>query len=236
VPLQALHTFGFRGEALSSLAALGELSVITRTADQAAATRLEFDHSGHLSSSSPVARAVGTTVAVKDLFAALPVRRQVRALSHCVVWYGVLRGVVWCGVVWCGALYISCCVASVWCEVVCCAVCCAGLCCAVLRKPLKCAVVGVPIPAGVFQECEAGGCQAEAAAAAVCHHDWTGVHGMAWHGAAWHGTAWHGMAWGGMAWHGMAWHGAAWHGMAWHCITQERWEVSKDPDLHLVVP
>lgn len=93
IPLQALHTFGFRGEALSSLAALGELSVITRTADQAAATRLEFDRSGHLSSSSPVARAVGTTVAVKDLFAALPVRRQVRAL----------RGVVWCGVVWCAA-------------------------------------------------------------------------------------------------------------------------------------
>jgi DNA mismatch repair ATPase MutL len=33
-PVQRLHTFGFRGEALSSLAALGELSVVTRTAEQ----------------------------------------------------------------------------------------------------------------------------------------------------------------------------------------------------------
>jgi hypothetical protein len=74
---QGLHTFGFRGEALSSLAALGELSVITRTAGQAAATRLDFDRDGHLTGSTPVARAVGTTVAVKDLFVALPVRRQV---------------------------------------------------------------------------------------------------------------------------------------------------------------
>lgn len=75
---QALHTFGFRGEALSSLAALGDLSVITRTADQAAANRLEFDRDGHLTSTTPVARAVGTTVALKELFAPLPVRRQVR--------------------------------------------------------------------------------------------------------------------------------------------------------------
>lgn len=74
---QSLHTFGFRGEALSSLAALGGLTVITRTAEQAAATRLEFDRDGRLTSSTPVARAVGTTVAVKDLFSALPVRRQV---------------------------------------------------------------------------------------------------------------------------------------------------------------
>jgi DNA mismatch repair protein PMS2 len=79
---QALHTFGFRGEALSSLAALGELSVITRTAEQTAATRLEFDRDGNLTRSTPVARAVGTTVAIKDLFAPLPVRRQVRR-GHC---------------------------------------------------------------------------------------------------------------------------------------------------------
>jgi DNA mismatch repair protein PMS2 len=72
-----LHTFGFRGEALSSLSALSELSVVTRTAEQAAAVRLEYDRDGKLVGSTPCARAVGTTVAIKDLFAPLPVRRQV---------------------------------------------------------------------------------------------------------------------------------------------------------------
>lgn len=87
--LQSLHTYGFRGEALSSLSALGELAVITRTAELAAATRLEFDRDGRLTASSPVARAVGTTVAVKDLFGTLPVRRQVRSHLLCrgqVLW------------------------------------------------------------------------------------------------------------------------------------------------------
>ena len=92
IAVQSLHTYGFRGEALSSLSALGDLSVITRTADQAAGTRLEFDRDGRLTSSSPVARAVGTTVAVKDLFAALPVRRQVRSNGR--AWR-----ILWCGVV-----------------------------------------------------------------------------------------------------------------------------------------
>lgn len=82
---QDLHTFGFRGEALSALAALSQLTVITRTAAQTAATRLEFDRHGCLTSSSPVARAVGTTVAVKDLFDSLPVRRQVNEGRSCLL-------------------------------------------------------------------------------------------------------------------------------------------------------
>ena len=32
--MKALHTFGFRGEALSSLCAVSEVAVVTRTADQ----------------------------------------------------------------------------------------------------------------------------------------------------------------------------------------------------------
>jgi len=45
---QALGTFGFRGEALSSLCALAELSVVTRTASQDVGARLEYDHGGRL--------------------------------------------------------------------------------------------------------------------------------------------------------------------------------------------
>lgn len=60
------------------MCALAEVSVITRTADDAVAMRLEYDKDGKLVQQTACARAVGTTVAIKDLFAPLPVRRQVR--------------------------------------------------------------------------------------------------------------------------------------------------------------
>ncbi|KAK9789027.1 hypothetical protein WJX73_005134 [Symbiochloris irregularis] len=72
--LQDLSTFGFRGEALSSLCAVASVCVTTRTGEQAAAARLAFSHSGQLASSVPAARAVGTTVSVADIFKPLPVR------------------------------------------------------------------------------------------------------------------------------------------------------------------
>ncbi|GLC44959.1 hypothetical protein PLESTB_000668600 [Pleodorina starrii] len=74
--LTSVSTYGFRGEALSSLCAVSELSVVTRTAEQAAGVRLEYDHEGHLTGRSAAPRAVGTTVAVKNLFATLPVRHK----------------------------------------------------------------------------------------------------------------------------------------------------------------
>ncbi|KAI4341690.1 hypothetical protein MLD38_026383 [Melastoma candidum] len=70
--LQSLTTFGFRGEALSSLCALGELTVETRTKKEAVASHLTFDHSGLLVSQESSARQVGTTVAMRKLFANLP--------------------------------------------------------------------------------------------------------------------------------------------------------------------
>ncbi|ONH93891.1 hypothetical protein PRUPE_8G259200 [Prunus persica] len=72
--LQSLTTFGFRGEALSSLCALGNLSVETRTKNELVATHLTFDHSGLLVAEKKTARQVGTTVTVKSLFSNLPVR------------------------------------------------------------------------------------------------------------------------------------------------------------------
>ena len=42
-PPQSVSTYGFRGEALSSLAALSALAVVTRTPQQAAGVRLEYD-------------------------------------------------------------------------------------------------------------------------------------------------------------------------------------------------
>ncbi|KAL3328737.1 hypothetical protein AABB24_036053 [Solanum stoloniferum] len=74
--LQSLVTFGFRGEALSSLCALGDLTVETRTKNEQIATHLTFDHSGLLIAERNIARQVGTTVTVKKLFSTLPVRSK----------------------------------------------------------------------------------------------------------------------------------------------------------------
>ncbi|XP_061347276.1 DNA mismatch repair protein PMS1 isoform X2 [Gastrolobium bilobum] len=74
--LQSLTTFGFRGEALSSLCALGNLTVETRTQSEPVATHLTFDHSGLLVAEKKTARQIGTTVTVKKLFSNLPVRSK----------------------------------------------------------------------------------------------------------------------------------------------------------------
>ncbi|KAE9611525.1 putative DNA mismatch repair protein family [Lupinus albus] len=74
--LQSLTTYGFRGEALSSIAAMANLSVETRTVNESLGSHLTFDHSGVLISESKIARKVGTTVTVKNLFSNLPVRSK----------------------------------------------------------------------------------------------------------------------------------------------------------------
>lgn len=71
-----LTTYGFRGEALSSLCALGNLTVETRTKNEPVATLLTFDHSGLLTAEKKTARQIGTTVTVRKLFSNLPVRSK----------------------------------------------------------------------------------------------------------------------------------------------------------------
>ncbi|KAL8762195.1 MAG: hypothetical protein Q9184_001753 [Pyrenodesmia sp. 2 TL-2023] len=75
--LSSLRTFGFRGEALSSLRALSSFYIVTAQADEAPkGTRLEFETSGKLKGTSVAASQKGTTVTVEGLFANLPVRRR----------------------------------------------------------------------------------------------------------------------------------------------------------------
>lgn len=75
--LTTLETFGFRGEALSSLCALSKFSVITCLAsDTPKGSKLEFETSGKLQNTSVVAAQKGTTVFVESLFKNLPVRRR----------------------------------------------------------------------------------------------------------------------------------------------------------------
>jgi len=75
--LSFLHTFGFRGEALSSLCALSNLHIVTaRDVDVPKGTRLEFEQSGKLRAKSLIASQKGTTVVVENIFKNLPVRRK----------------------------------------------------------------------------------------------------------------------------------------------------------------
>lgn len=75
--LNTLETFGFRGEALSSLCALSRFTVTTcLPSDVPKGTKLEFDTSGKLTGTSVVAAQKGTTMTVETLFQNLPVRRR----------------------------------------------------------------------------------------------------------------------------------------------------------------
>jgi DNA mismatch repair protein PMS2 len=75
--LTTLQTFGFRGEALSSLCALSRFSVVTCMApDAPKGSKLEFEISGKLKGITVVSAQKGTTVVVENLFNNLPVRRR----------------------------------------------------------------------------------------------------------------------------------------------------------------
>ena len=83
--LESVGTMGFRGEALAAIHSVSDLSLLSRTAQQDHATRLD-GRSGELQAA---ARALGTTVEVKELFYSTPARRKflktdATELAHCV--------------------------------------------------------------------------------------------------------------------------------------------------------
>ncbi|MBW3655079.1 MAG: DNA mismatch repair endonuclease MutL [Gemmatimonadetes bacterium] len=83
--LESVGTMGFRGEALAAIASIAELSLLSRCAGQASGFLLD-GRSGEL---RPAARAIGTTVEVKELFFSTPARRKflktdATELAHCV--------------------------------------------------------------------------------------------------------------------------------------------------------
>ncbi|MFZ5915727.1 MAG: DNA mismatch repair endonuclease MutL [Chloroflexota bacterium] len=72
--LEAIRTLGFRGEALSSIAAVAQLQILTRTQEELEGAHLSA-HEGSLDI-SPAASPVGTSVTVRDLFYNTPARRK----------------------------------------------------------------------------------------------------------------------------------------------------------------
>lgn len=74
--LETVATFGFRGEALSSLCALSDMKIVTKHGSVDVATKLELNNRGEIVKRTPCARQTGTTVTLSNLFASLPVRKR----------------------------------------------------------------------------------------------------------------------------------------------------------------
>jgi DNA mismatch repair protein MutL len=94
--LEAVESLGFRGEALASIAAVADVSLLSRTAGADSAFRIEsyggIESHGRV---EPAAGTIGTRIEVADLFYKTPARRKfLRAepteLAHCVTQVGRL--------------------------------------------------------------------------------------------------------------------------------------------------
>jgi DNA mismatch repair protein MutL len=70
-----IKTMGFRGEALASIAAVAQVEIKTKRAEDNAGTYLEIENS-IVKKQEPIATANGTSVAMKNLFFNVPARRN----------------------------------------------------------------------------------------------------------------------------------------------------------------
>jgi DNA mismatch repair protein MutL len=85
--LESVASLGFRGEALSSIAAIARLQLLSRRADDRHAWRIEA-RAGEMSAVEPAALDAGTLVDAEDLYFNAPARRkflktEVTEFSHC---------------------------------------------------------------------------------------------------------------------------------------------------------
>jgi DNA mismatch repair protein MutL len=83
--LESVATMGFRGEALAAINSVSEMSLSSRTEEASSAFVLD----GQTGEVNPAARAIGTTVEVKELFFSTPARRHFlksenTELAHCI--------------------------------------------------------------------------------------------------------------------------------------------------------
>ena len=72
--LQSLHTFGFRGEALASIATVSKFTLITKDQAMSQGVRITIHHNEQHEES--VAAPQGTEICVQDLFYNVPARRK----------------------------------------------------------------------------------------------------------------------------------------------------------------
>lgn len=73
--LFSIRTFGFRGEAMASIAAVAQVELKPRRAEDEVGTRLYIERN-QIKSSEPIQQPQGTSIAVKNLFFSTPARRK----------------------------------------------------------------------------------------------------------------------------------------------------------------
>lgn len=73
--LESVKTLGFRGEGLSSIAAVSQIDLITCSQDAETGTYLYLEN-GKITSKRPTGRAKGTTIEVRNLFYNVPARKK----------------------------------------------------------------------------------------------------------------------------------------------------------------
>ncbi|UCE11033.1 MAG: DNA mismatch repair endonuclease MutL [Candidatus Thorarchaeota archaeon] len=73
--IDSITTYGFRGEALASIAAVATLKITTRASEEEVGTHL-VSRVGEKPSISEKARTAGTTIEVSDLFSKVPARQK----------------------------------------------------------------------------------------------------------------------------------------------------------------
>ncbi|XP_047472033.1 PMS1 protein homolog 1-like [Penaeus chinensis] len=74
--LSSLTSYGFRGEALSSLCAVADVTITTKTKESSMGHIYTFTHQGDVATKKPAATPKGTSIVVSNLFKNVPVRRQ----------------------------------------------------------------------------------------------------------------------------------------------------------------
>ncbi|KAG7171533.1 PMS1 protein 1-like [Homarus americanus] len=74
--LASLTSYGFRGEAVSSLCAVADVTITTKTKTNAVGHIYSFDHQGNIKDKKPAATPNGTIIVISNLFKNVPVRRQ----------------------------------------------------------------------------------------------------------------------------------------------------------------
>ncbi|MDN5874737.1 MAG: DNA mismatch repair endonuclease MutL, partial [Sinobacteraceae bacterium] len=74
--LERIGSFGFRGEALASIAQVAHLGLSSRSAEGDAGWRIEANLGRVEDAPQPVAQPVGTTITIEELFFSVPARRK----------------------------------------------------------------------------------------------------------------------------------------------------------------
>ena len=73
--LQTIHSFGFRGEALPSIASIAKVTLLTKTKEETIGTKVEISD-GIALKKTPCPCSTGTAITIEQLFYNVPVRRK----------------------------------------------------------------------------------------------------------------------------------------------------------------